>query len=203
MTGGNNRNAPPLAERLWPRCVRTSGGCLEWQGCRDAHGYGQISVVHGRKTSTHRAAWLVAHGDIPDGLWVLHHCDNPPCCEPSHLFLGTPADNTADMVAKGRAGGGPPRATHCPKGHQVPSAEDVPHRRKCVVCRRERLRERGLISARGRKVDRTRCPQGHPYDEANTYVARNRDGSFRCRMCRACMRDRARRRRAQKQGGRT
>ncbi len=50
----------------------------------------------------HRAAWEVTHWPIPDGLFVLHRCDNPPCCDPEHLFLGTDADNTADKVAKGR-----------------------------------------------------------------------------------------------------
>jgi len=50
-------------------------------------------------------AWEDVNGPISDGLWVLHRCDNPPCCRPDHLFLGTPADNTADMIAKGRGRG--------------------------------------------------------------------------------------------------
>jgi hypothetical protein len=50
----------------------------------------------------HRRAWELTHGPITDGLHCLHHCDHPPCCNPSHLFLGAPADNVADMVAKGR-----------------------------------------------------------------------------------------------------
>lgn len=58
--------------------------------------------------TTHRAAWIVTHGPIPDGLQVLHRCDNPPCCNPAHLFLGTQLDNVSDMNAKRRHGGGKP-----------------------------------------------------------------------------------------------
>ncbi len=76
-------------------------GCWEWGGWRDDGGYGRLKVA-GRKWRAHRIAWLFWRGEIPEGLCVLHRCDNPPCCNPVHLFLGTQADNISDCVAKGR-----------------------------------------------------------------------------------------------------
>jgi len=75
--------------------------CLIWTGTRSAAGYGQLAV-DGKLWYTHRLAWTMANGAIPDGMHVCHHCDNPPCCRLEHLFLGTDADNLADMRRKGR-----------------------------------------------------------------------------------------------------
>jgi hypothetical protein len=79
-------------------------GCIVWTKARSPWGYGRLRRG-GRAagiTHTHRAAWELANGPIPDGLFVLHRCDNPPCCNVEHLFLGTLEDNTQDMLAKGR-----------------------------------------------------------------------------------------------------
>lgn len=99
------RKVTPLADRLWRRCIRSENGCLEWQGWRDREGRGRLNVGRRGEGSilVHRAAWLVTYGDIPEGFDVCHKCDNPPCCDPEHLFLGTHRDNMADMRAKGRA----------------------------------------------------------------------------------------------------
>jgi len=65
-------------------------------------GYGQVGIVDGKLIRAHRLAWELTNGWIPNGLYVCHHCDNPPCCNPAHLFLGTQADNMSDMVKKRR-----------------------------------------------------------------------------------------------------
>lgn len=95
-----------LADRLWAKVDKSGGpdACWLWTGHRNQKGYGKIGAD--RKTiGAHRGAWMVTNGPIPDGLFVLHRCDNPPCCNPAHLFVGTNADNMTDMAQKGRRKG--------------------------------------------------------------------------------------------------
>jgi hypothetical protein len=95
--------AKPLVERFWEKVQKTDG-CWPWAGVTArSTGYGYI-WAHGRMNYAHRTAWLLTHGPILEGLWVLHHCDVPACCNPAHLFLGTHSDNMRDMNAKGRRG---------------------------------------------------------------------------------------------------
>jgi hypothetical protein len=93
-----------LVVRLETRSARDqSTGCWEWQGVRNRQGYGVVAWPRlTRETLVHRVAYRLFVGD-PGALCVLHRCDNPPCLNPEHLFLGTRADNLADMRAKGRA----------------------------------------------------------------------------------------------------
>ena len=96
----------PLTERFWSKVdVRGPDECWPWTAATAWNGYGRIgSGGRGEGTlGAHRVAWASTNGKIPDGLCVLHICDNPPCCNPQHLFLGTQADNLRDCAAKGRS----------------------------------------------------------------------------------------------------
>jgi HNH endonuclease len=124
------------------------GGCWEWAGRRDARNYGRVQFA-GRDQLAHRVVWELTFGPPAAGLVVMHRCDNPPCCRPSHLRLGTQAENIADMDAKGRARrhalGERQRAkTHCPHGHAY-TADNILWRRGARQCR-----ECNRIACRGR-----------------------------------------------------
>jgi len=80
---------------------KTSNECWNWKAGCFKRGYGQFDYKN-KNVKAHRLAWELTHGPIPEGMCVLHHCDNPPCCNPNHLFLGTKKDNTQDMINKGR-----------------------------------------------------------------------------------------------------
>ena len=88
------------AERLEIHTKR-GPGCWEWTGLRNPAGYG-LTRYEGRARLAHRVAYQLANGPIPAGMFVLHRCDNPACVRLDHLFLGSIADNNADMRAKGR-----------------------------------------------------------------------------------------------------
>ena len=94
------RRKIPLAQRLKKYVVPSKTGCWEWSGALN-DGYG-VTKINGKKVSVHRATYELFVGPIPDGLHCLHKCDNPCCCNPDHLFLGTNRDNVNDMLAKGR-----------------------------------------------------------------------------------------------------
>ncbi len=98
----------PLEERFWTKTKQVAGGCIEWQGARLSAGYGKTGAGGrgGKTLLTHRVAYELTHGPIPDGMFVCHHCDNPPCVNVDHLFLGTHEDNTRDKMDKGRHGYG-------------------------------------------------------------------------------------------------
>ena len=92
----------PTAERFFSH-VDITNGCWLWTGALDRKGYGRMGDGTKRTVFAHRFAWRQTRGPIPAGLHVLHACDTPACVRPAHLFLGTHADNMADMTAKGRS----------------------------------------------------------------------------------------------------
>lgn len=83
--------------------LHKNGDCLYFMGSRNPKGYGQFSSPY--ETAAHRFAWFSEYGAIPKGLMVLHNCDSPPCCEISHLRLGTAKENTQDMIDRNRPRG--------------------------------------------------------------------------------------------------
>src|ERR1035441_2613574 len=156
--------------------IKEGSGCWEWQRSK-TQGYGETSY-HGRKVKAHRLAahfWLGF--SLSSKLFVCHHCDNPSCCNPKHLFIGTNTDNIRDGMTKGRSRfGGRPLGVHdatCKNGH--PRVDVYINRDgfySCRICRRNRRSKthRGNI-----------CKRGHPLSGENLYwdkIGRH------CRTCR-------------------
>lgn len=109
------RSPTPISERIW-QYVNKTDGCWLWTASVDRKGYGKITVRTGEKTKwviAHRAVYELLVGPIPEGMHLLHHCDNPLCVNPSHMFIGTNDDNIRDMIAKGRNNKGEDQ--HCAK----------------------------------------------------------------------------------------
>ncbi|WP_407342232.1 HNH endonuclease [Pengzhenrongella phosphoraccumulans] len=179
--------------------VERRGNCLVFTG-KLRNGYGLTSETvdgHSRDRMAHRVVYEHHHGPIPDGLFVLHSCDNPPCVEITHLRVGTVRENAADMVDRARG-----RHAHvkdvCARGHDLtvpgaisarPTRSKNPAKapgRKCVQCQREDTRanrERAgyLYTGQPANGDKTHCKRGHEFTPENTHVQR-RGG----RACRAC-----------------
>jgi hypothetical protein len=163
---GKRGIAPRFVDDFWEQVQKTHDyGCWLWTGPTERKGYGRW-----RRTLAHRESWARANGSIPDSKWILHHCDNPPCVNPAHLYPGTVVENVRDMVTRGRAHT-PPRKTHCNAGHLIDgdnlrqvttSSGEV--RRYCRACDNERSAKRqrdarhsrGLIKTKLSDEDRAR-----------------------------------------------
>jgi hypothetical protein len=116
-----------LLEKFEARFIpEPMSGCWIWTAGCNGDGYGCIYDLDGRACSAHRVAWELFSGPIPEGIEVLHHCDNRPCVNWQHLFLGTQLDNIVDMVSKGRQRSNGQKIsmtrrakTHCKRGHEL------------------------------------------------------------------------------------
>jgi len=138
----DKRFGPQLKRRwdrpFWERITKTPSGCWEWtrrDGSRPK-GYG----IYERQ-GAHRLAWTLTYGPIPAGLFVCHSCDNPPCINPKHLFIGSASANIQDAARKGRMGGiGKPHGMqrlYCRRGHRLSDdPQSVDRRQGCHTCKR-------------------------------------------------------------------
>lgn len=168
--------------------AKEQGPCWEWPTARNPRGYG-LTKRNGENYA-HRAAWTEVNGPIPGDLHVLHRCDNPPCVRPSHLFLGTPLDNSQDMWSKGR---GPKPSAPPPIDVEFvvrmylagASTREI---RSTVHTSRERLNailiENGvaLRPPSSRAALKVTCGAGHLLAGDNLYL---HQGNRHCRRCRA------------------
>lgn len=115
--------------------------CIEWPGAKNKKGYGQIRI-NGRLWIAHRYAFFKATGIHPGRKQVCHTCDNPPCVNPSHLWLGTNYENSIDMLKKGRFYN--QKKTKCPRGHKydmiIPTVSGLKIERRCRRCAVEATR---------------------------------------------------------------
>lgn len=116
--------------------------CWEWRGCSTHFGYGE-AMIGGERIKSHRLAYSVLVGPIPEGACVLHSCDNPRCCNPHHLRLGTLGDNNRDTTHRQRSW--QQKKSYCPQGHPYSDGNLIVTReghRLCRTCRNERARAR-------------------------------------------------------------
>lgn len=130
-------------ERFWSK-VDKSGDCWVWIASTSSKGYGKFWFRNWHWRA-HRVSWILANGEIPEGMHILHECDNPPCVNPDHLTSGTQLDNMKDKVQKGRHY--ETKKTHCLRGHPFSGSNlhiiSSSGKRRCREC--DRIRHRKLF----------------------------------------------------------
>ena len=142
-----------LEERFWEKVDRSGGteACWLWTAGAFSHGYGSFRR-DARAQYAHRVAYELTNGPIPEDLCVLHRCDTPPCVNPSHLFLGTPADNAADRNAKGRQARGAKHSSALRATSGAPKTAPNASKYRGVCWREDRQKWQSLVRVDGRKL---------------------------------------------------
>jgi len=170
----------------------TESGCWLWTGAVSGgkasgaqYGYMSVGGRSGSVQRAHRVSYELYVGEIPEGLFVRHKCDNPLCVNPDHLEVGTHQENMRDMADRDRR-----KRSHCKRGHELNEENAYTNSRGhkyCKVCKRDSQREKHRAE-RGDKFGkpeyrvRTHCPHGHEFTNENTYT--RPDGYKECRACR-------------------
>lgn len=151
----NGRKDVTVEERFWDKVEKSESGCWIWKAALFPNGYGHFKTKD-KDNLAHRFAWELEKGKIPKGMILLHSCDTPSCVKISHLKLGTSAENSEDMVRKGRQtlyyGKDHPsfgkKSTHCNKGHEMTEENTVitgkGTERRCKVCYTQMNRKNAL-----------------------------------------------------------
>lgn len=135
------RKPVPIEDRFFKHVQKGSEDeCWLWLGSKNEGGYGRV-MINGKKKGTHRVVWeLTFKAVIPAGYFACHHCDNPPCVNPKHIFIGTNKDNMLDAMKKGRLKI-QPRKPFCKYGHPT-TIENTKFRnrgdKECLRCRKDR-----------------------------------------------------------------
>lgn len=169
-------NLTAQQEQRFRAQVARSGddACWPWTGRSDPDGYGRIAFGNAAKGTfrahrAHRIAYALARGPIPDGLQVCHRCDNPPCCNPAHLFLGTAAENQHDCFRKGRRARGEANGMRTRPEARLRGDAHWSHQRPEFLARGERHASAKLDGARVLEI-RARSAAGESlYQLARSY----------------------------------
>lgn len=152
-SAGGQITALPMMDRFREKFdKRGDDECWPWIGTigKNRGGYGLFKMTDGKQRKAHRMMYELEIGPIPAGRLVCHKCDNPPCVNPAHLFVGTPADNVADMMAKGRNLSGmtvhPDRAAKGEKnGVSLFTSDEIREIRRAFAAREKKQRELAMI----------------------------------------------------------
>jgi|ERR1041385_1929703 len=152
----------PVAVRFWTKVEKTPT-CWIWTGAQDRHGYGYFHFgKRNEAVKAYRMAYELAVGPIPEGMHVLHRCDNPPCVNPAHLFIGTHRDNMQDSWRKDR---------YDHEKHRISQRERM---------KNPRIYRAAVANLLAPRPTPTHCRRGHPYSKTNLKWS---GGKRRCHTC--------------------